>query len=500
MPRPSPLDIRPATPNNNLLRKHDPGYLMRPLVLQYSNIDRPRLRYRAWRWLRRWVVPAILVCAAGILTVPWAAYVIYAAHERAVNEKVTLLAQRVRVQMALSYSAPSIFPWRSTMPLPSPNTTTQNILESLGAELLGDPTVQAVVYLDEPRGMGGFVQNRPDVPIPKSVEEAQRLQFADPNSYRRAIGLDGERGQRQVIYVDLSRAELDRHFRAAYWPLLKHVAALTATGFILISSVCLFAYSLWGRAARQRQRSELEQQGLLAERVLTAAVLAHEIRNPLAALRFQLASLRRNAENPLRVTQTAGTIDGELSRIQQLVQDYLAHEKAQGMLVRPVALTDAVRTLKTIMEELLRSSATRLILHESVAGVVVGCDPHALRQVLMNLVLNAQQAMGTGGVITIAVGQEDQYGTIAVSDTGPGIPEELRERLFRPFNTSKKGGSGIGLALVKRFVDNFGGAVSVETEEGRGTTFRLKLPLAGSSHTGLPEEPIEAGAAPAAVT
>lgn len=68
-------------------------------------------------------------------------------------------------------------------------------------------------------------------------------------------------------------------------------------------------------------------------------------------------------------------------------------------------------------------------------------------------------------------------GTIAVSDTGPGIPVEMRDKLFKPFATSKKGGSGIGLALVKRFVDNFGGSVSVESAEGKGTTFHLSLPL-----------------------
>lgn len=464
---------------------------MRPVILHPSNADRPPVTRRLLGWLRRWIVPAILVALAAALTVPWAGYVIYAAYERAVNEKLTLLAQRVRVQIAFSLNAPSIFPWRIGGPAPTANTTQQNLLESLGAELLADPTVQAVVYLDEPRGIGGYVQRSTTVAIPKSVDEAARMQAGDAGSYRKAIGLEKPPGQRQVIYVDLSRQGLDQHFRAAYWPLLKHVAALTATGFLLISTVCLFAYGLWGRAARQRVRAELEQQGLLAERVLTAAVLAHEIRNPLAALRFQLASLRRNVENPERVTQTAGTIDGELSRIQQLVQDYLVHEKAQGMLVQPVALADAVRTLKTILDEMLRSTSTRLILHENASHVVVACDPHALRQVLMNLVLNAQQAMGDGGVITIVIGQDEQYGDIAVGDTGPGVPPELRERLFKPFNTSKKGGTGIGLALVKRFADNFGGSVSVESEEGRGATFRLRLPLAGSVGTVevAPEEP-----------
>src|SRR5690606_27828722 len=110
----------------------------------------------------------------------------------------------------------------------------------------------------------------------------------------------------------------------------------------------------------------------------------------------------------------------------------------------------------------------------------VACDPHALRQVLMNLVINAQQAMGRGGTITITVGRDAGFGTIDVSDTGPGIPPEMRDRLFKPFQTSKKKNSNIGLALVKRFVDNFGGSVTVESEPGKGATFKLRLPLAGA--------------------
>jgi signal transduction histidine kinase len=130
------------------------------------------------------------------------------------------------------------------------------------------------------------------------------------------------------------------------------------------------------------------------------------------------------------------------------------------------------------MDELLRNSDTRLIIEPPPHPVRVTCDPHALRQVLMNLVLNAQQAMGNGGTITLRIARDEPYGAIDLTDTGPGIPEEMQARLFKPFQTSKKEGHGIGLALVKRFVDNFGGSVSVESKLGRGTTFHLKLPLA----------------------
>jgi signal transduction histidine kinase len=420
------------------------------------------------------MVAAVFILLAALLTVPWTFWVIYAAYERDVTEKVTMLAHRVELQLNAQQ------PW---WPLRSnqPNT----LLEPLKAELLSDDTVQAVVFLDYSKGLGGYVQRNDAIPIPRSLEDVDRMLHADSSSIRKSFPLTSKSDKRRgTVYVDLSKSALLKHFWDAEGPLLWRVGYQTAVALIVVALAGIYAYHLWGSAQKERLRAELEQQGLLAERGLTAAVLAHEIRNPLAALRFQLHSLRRNAQDATRVSSTADTIDGELSRIQQLVQDYLAHERAQAMRVTPVELLDAVHALQTLMGEMLRENGTRLIVHDG-PPVVVACDPHALRQILMNLVLNAQQAMGRGGQITISIGQEEGFGIISVSDTGPGIPDEMRDRLFKPFATSKKEGSGIGLALVKRFVDNFGGSVSVESEPGRGATFRLRLPLAGGETAGM---------------
>lgn len=432
---------------------------------------------RLLSFLRRWLVPAILVLVAAMLTIPWTFGVVLAAYERNINRDALNLANRVQIQLTAASSS-----WWFTNPqqILEP-IKTQQMLEPLKTELLGDKTVQAVCVLDLARGTGGFVRINEEIPIPRSPQEVDQMIGAEPTAYRKRFDWKVNDQLRGIIYVDLSRQRLWERFWQDEGPFLWRVGYLTAVAITIVSVAGIAAYRFWGTAHHQRIRSELKQAGLLAERGLTAAVLAHEIRNPLAALRFQLHSLRRNSADPDRVTRTADTIDNELSRIQQLVQDYLAHEKARVMRVAPVDLADAVRALQTLMGELLRDTGTRMIVPEPASRVVVSCDPHALRQVLMNLVLNAQQAMGQGGLITIRIGRREQFGTIAVSDTGPGIPPEMRERLFKPFATSKKEGSGIGLALVKRFVDNFGGSVSVESELGAGTTFHLRLPLADSS-------------------
>jgi hypothetical protein len=410
-------------------------------------------------------VPAVFVCAAALLTWPWTLWVMEAAYDRDVNQKLDRTAQRVKIHLSNPAS------WRSR----------QQLLEPIANELLADDTVQAVCFFDYGRRVNTGVRRHPDVRLPQSLEEVQQMLHADKNHLRRAFMWEqkDQSGLRGVIYIDLSVPEVQKQFWVMEGPLIKKVGSMTFIAFLCVSGVGILAYRLWGSAERQRERAELEQQGQLAERGLTAAVLAHEIRNPLAALRFQLHSLRKHAGQEERVATTADTIDNELVRIQQLLSDYLAHEKAQAMRIMPVELLEAAQNLQVLMAEMLKASGTRMYINNGQEHPVVVCDPHALRQVLINLVINAQQAMGQGGTININIGQADGFGTISVGDTGPGIPPEMRDQLFKPFATSKKEGSGIGLALVKRFVDNFGGSVTVESEPGKGATFHLKLPLAG---------------------
>ena len=427
-------------------------------------------------WFRPFVVPVALFGLAVALTVPWTFLVFRAIYQRDVLDNAQSLARRVETHLTIT----------------PPTARSQFEIErAVRTELLSDPAVQTLAFYDVTKLPDvqylAFVRKR-NSPIPKlSVSQIQMLDAGVPMQTKNEdiIGylIPWKRDGRVVgvTYVELSREALGQAFRTKEWPLLKRVIAWTITAILGLSGLGLVAYRLWQKAGHVQQRAELTRQGMMAERGLTAAVLAHEIRNPLQALRFQLHSLRKNSENPDKVTGTAQTIDSELLRIQQLVSDYLEHEKAAAFRVQRVNLAEAAGGLKTLLDELLRESNTKLTI-EAPAGdqaVYALCDPHALRQVLMNLVLNAQQAMGQGGAISIRIGREEPFGTIDVIDTGPGIPEEMRAKLFKPFQTTRKEGHGIGLALVKRFVDNFGGSISVDSQLGRGTTFHLKLPLVG---------------------
>jgi signal transduction histidine kinase len=428
---------------------------------------------------RNLLVAVALMALAVLLTVPWTFWVIRAAYDRDIVQNAVMLARRVEGQVP-------IFQFQQRLLVP------KSAAQAMNREFLSDDAVQMVVFYDlsnTPRVPSISFARKSDIKPPTWDESEFRrrardvVREEDPANYKVSVPWIKNGRTVGITYVELSREALREDFWVKEGPLLKRVMGLTAAAVVLLTVLSMIAWSMWSNSVRVQQRATMQQQGLLAERGLTAAVLAHEIRNPLAALRFQLHSLKRGAGDAERVGAAASTIEEELIRIQRLVDDYLKHEKAVTLHLQSVDLQEEARKLQTLMGELLQSSGARLLVTAPATPVRVACDPHALRQVLMNLVLNAQQAMGKGGTITLHIARDESSGIIQVTDTGPGIPPEIKDRLFKPFQTTKPEGTGIGLALVKRFADNFGGTVSVESEPGRGASFRLALPLAPEDKT-----------------
>ena len=425
------------------------------------------------------MIPAVLVATAILLTVPWSYWVIKAAFDRDVVDNASVLARRVELRMLLAAAS---------------SNGPQQASDVLATELAVDQTVQTAAFFDlrnpaRPIGWTRLPGTRePSFDTKEIRRRVTSGVLIEQSADHYNITLPWVSGDRALgfTYLEFSRAALADQFWIKEGELVSRVIGVSAAAIFLLSVIAIYAYGNRLKVGHVRERAELARQGLVAERGLTAAVLAHEIRNPLAALRFQLYSLRKNSSDFARVSETADTIDNELSRIQQLVTDYLEHEKARSMRVQRVNLEESARSLQTLMAELFKQSRTELTIIPAPTTVEVMCDPHALRQVLMNLVLNAQQAMGEDGKVILRIGRDESFGTIDVTDTGPGIPPEIRDVLFKPFATSKSNGNGIGLALVKRFVDNFAGNIRVESEQGKGTTFHLRLPLANGAETPVP--------------
>ncbi len=232
-----------------------------------------------------------------------------------------------------------------------------------------------------------------------------------------------------------------------------------------------------------------------------AADLAHEIRNPLAAISGSIQILEAGATGAEsdEARRLMSIVVRETDRLNALITDFLHYARPGPAKPAPVAIADVLDDMRQIFES-VRPPAVRIEMH-APADLCVLADDRQLRQLLWNLFLNAIQAMPDGGELTICAeppaaqaAAEDgrspgaevtrdraegvRFAAIRVADTGSGIARDVLERIFDPFFTTKEEGSGLGLATVHRIVEGNGGHVSVESAVGRGTRFRVLLPVA----------------------
>jgi two-component system, NtrC family, sensor histidine kinase HydH len=234
-----------------------------------------------------------------------------------------------------------------------------------------------------------------------------------------------------------------------------------------------------------RKRSQrLETMGTMA------AGLAHEIKNPLSTMSVNLQLLAEDfeeARTPLeqRTLRRARLLLGEVRRLDQIVNDFLklvrGHEVHSGPLDLELMLTDMLRFIEAENARL----GIRTRFSPDPDARMVHADAGFLRMALMNLVGNAQQAMAaTGGELLVATRGRGSDVEISVTDTGPGIAPELHEKVFRPWFSTKQGGTGLGLPMARRIVEELGGELRLLSEVGRGTRFTVTVPRAPRQLTG----------------
>jgi len=270
-------------------------------------------------------------------------------------------------------------------------------------------------------------------------------------------------------------------------PWLAQVALLTFTGnILLVLGIALSDYKIT-QARLLQEQTVRARTSLLSERGMLASVLAHEVRSPLTALRFNLHSMRSLAANAgekaARLTTLADSCDREIRRLDQMLNDFLNRTQ----VITPVEhspINQVIREAVDFLRPSLEGRDTRISLHLATSDPRVYTNPDELRQVILNLAANAQDAMGKGGTLAISTLAETDQITILVRDSGQGIPPELQQRIFEPFFSTKPNGSGLGLALVRRVISGAGGKVYCESEPGKGTTFRLVLPRAPDTPAG----------------
>lgn len=216
-----------------------------------------------------------------------------------------------------------------------------------------------------------------------------------------------------------------------------------------------------------------------------AAGLAHELRNPLTSIRTLVEAARTGGPQSELDARDLEVIDEELTRLDSTLQTFLDFARPPKLERRPVDLRDVVRRTVVLVNPRAERQSVQIDVSLPKDPLIVDADPEQLRQVLLNLLLNALDALRTDGRIEVIASANmlTQEAVIEVADNGPGIPEAIRETLFDPFVSSKSSGTGLGLTICRRIIENHGGAITAGNRPTGGAVFSLRLPAESLAQT-----------------
>lgn len=241
------------------------------------------------------------------------------------------------------------------------------------------------------------------------------------------------------------------------------------------------------------QRDRLVQSERVAAWRELARRLAHELKNPLFPLQITVENLVRARETEPALfdevfRESTATLLAEVANLKAIIGRFSDFSKMPQPQLQKVNVNDVVRQVLNLHAAQFQAEGRPRIEVKFEPGESVGTievDPDLLHRALSNLVLNAMDAMPDGGRLTVRSGSVPDRVRIEVSDTGTGLTKEECERLFTPYYTTKRHGTGLGLAIVQSVVSDHHGSISVDSEPGKGTTFRIDLPAHGSSGTDI---------------
>jgi signal transduction histidine kinase len=406
--------------------------------------------------------------------------------------------------------------WRISDSVSEKYWPTQKEDGSLQYKMLADQT--DLPPLMEGGRLGGDLER-----FPNRRTEANK----DSNNEARAVPIETSQG-RWYVMVLLSNDKGEAAWRAAR-PLLVTLAVLSISTVITFWLVWRFTRPIanLSNAARQVAEGNLsvrvpgedrgDEMGLLAQRFneMTAelgkskeleaqlqqaeksavigrlgSAIAHEIRNPLNYINLTLDHLRSkfspdDAQKRETFEKLTSQLKAEVARINQQISDFLNYSRPARADLQPVEARKIVEDSLRLVEAQAGENNIKIgvVEHENVPPIMG--DPEFLRSVFNNLFINAVQAMGSGGGnLNVKISPDNGFVRFDIADTGGGIQEENLSKIFEPYFSTKETGTGLGLAIVQKIVDVHNGTIEVESEEGSGTKFTVKLPKAENSPQG----------------
>lgn len=258
---------------------------------------------------------------------------------------------------------------------------------------------------------------------------------------------------------------------------------------VLVLLAAFVLFQITRRATVLGQAVKVSRLRRFAEIGQLMAGIVHEIRNPLNAMRLNLHVLGQQQERQARESDdshhddTVNTTDiiretnREIERVEALMRILLGYARPDQPNNETLDMRSEVQATLTFLAPVLEKAEVMVRLIPSDKPLLIYMDRDRLRQVILNLVSNAKDATGPGGHIQVSMTGAGEHTLLTVSDDGPGVPASERERIFEPFYSTKDLGTGLGLALVRRFIEEVGGAVTCERNEPRGAKFILRFPL-----------------------
>jgi signal transduction histidine kinase len=239
-----------------------------------------------------------------------------------------------------------------------------------------------------------------------------------------------------------------------------------------------------------RQLQDTQQQLIQSERMAAvgkvAAQVAHEVNNPLAIIKTAVRIIRNQSAPDSPATGNLQMIEEEISRITRIIQELLEFSRPKTPVQEWVQVNAVIQSLAPLLEHDCREKqiALKTILEPELPLVLISSDQ--LKQVVLNMVRNAEDAMPQGGELVICTAQQGRFVELSIADMGCGISAEHREHIFDPFFTTKRRGRGMGLGLSVSYgiITAASGRIEVESEVGKGSTFRVSLPAVQEASEG----------------